>query len=309
MLVFCFLPVPYLKQSLKLNWSQETNAQSILKLSYSHFDRNRDDPFEKEKWTTGNSWLVICCGSVAKSCVVLRNRRNCSPPGFPILHYLLEFAQTYVHRVGNVIQPSHPLFLPSSLNLSQHQGHFQWVTSLHQVVKVLELQLHHESFQWIFRVDFFGSNWFDLLAAQGALKSLHQHHSSKASILWHSAFFMVQLSFVHDYWRNRSFDYIDFSWQNDVSDFNVLSKFALALSSVQFSRSVLSDSLRPHESQHARPSCPSPTPGVHPDSCPLSQWCHPAISSSQPSHPLSPPSPAFNLSQHHGFFQWVSSLH
>ena len=127
MLVFCFLPVPYLKQSLKLNWSQETNPQSILKFSYSHFDRNRDDLFEKEKWTTGNSWLVICCGSVAKSCVALRNPRNCSSPGFPIHHYLLEFAQTHVHQVGNVIRPSHPLLLPSSLalNLSQYQGHFQ----------------------------------------------------------------------------------------------------------------------------------------------------------------------------------------
>ena len=54
----------------------------------------------------------------------------------------------------------------------------------------------------------------------------------------------------------------------------------IPISSVQFSRSVVSDSLRPHESQHARPPCPSPTPGVHPNSCPLSQWCHPAISSS-----------------------------
>ena len=75
-------------------------------------------------------------------------------------------------------------------------------------------------------------------------------------------------------------------------------------SSVQFSHSVMSDSLWPHEPQHARPPCPSPTPGVHPNPCPLSQWCHPAISS------LSPPSsPAFNLSQQQGLFQWVSSSH
>ena len=74
--------------------------------------------------------------------------------------------------------------------------------------------------------------------------------------------------------------------------------------SVQFSRSVVSDSLWPHESHHPRPPCPSPTPGVHSNSCPSSQWCHPAIS------PLSSPSPpAPNPSQHQGLFQWVSSLH
>ena len=75
------------------------------------------------------------------------------------------------------------------------------------------------------------------------------------------------------------------------------------ISSVQFSLSVMSNSLRPHEPQHARPSCPSPTPRVYPNSCPLSWWCHP------PSHPLSPSSPALNLSQHQGLFKWVSSLH
>ena len=74
--------------------------------------------------------------------------------------------------------------------------------------------------------------------------------------------------------------------------------------SVQFSRSVLSDSLRPHELQHARPPCPSPTPGVHSNSCPSSQWCHPAISSS-----VSPSPPAPNPSQHQSLFQWVKSLH
>ena len=76
------------------------------------------------------------------------------------------------------------------------------------------------------------------------------------------------------------------------------------LVSVQFSCSVMSDSLRPHGLQHTRPPCPSPTPGVHPNPCPLSRWCHPAISS------LSSPSPpALNLSQHQGLFKGVSSSH
>ena len=75
-------------------------------------------------------------------------------------------------------------------------------------------------------------------------------------------------------------------------------------SSVQFNCCVLSDSLWPHGLQHTRPPCPSPTPGVHPNPCPLSQWCHPTISSS-----LVPSPPALNLSQQQGLFKWVSSLH
>jgi len=74
--------------------------------------------------------------------------------------------------------------------------------------------------------------------------------------------------------------------------------------SVQFSCSVMSNSLQPHGLQHARPPCSSPTPRVYPNLCPLSQWCHPAISSS-----IAPSSPIFNLSQHQGLFQWVSSSH
>ena len=74
--------------------------------------------------------------------------------------------------------------------------------------------------------------------------------------------------------------------------------------SVQFSHSVVSNSLLPHELQHARPPCPSPTPRVHPDSCPLSRWCHPAISSSS-----SPFPPAPNPSQHQSLSQWVNSSH
>ena len=65
----------------------------------------------------------------------------------------------------------------------------------------------------------FRTDWFDLLAVQGTLKSLVQHHSSKASILWHSAFFMVQLTSINDYWKNHSFDYTDLCWQSHVSAF------------------------------------------------------------------------------------------
>ena len=116
--------------------------------------------------------------------------------GFPVHHQLLELAQTHVHCISDAIQPSHPLSSPSlpAFNLSQHQGLFQWASSLHQVARVLEFQLQHQSFQWIFRTDFFRMDCLDLLAVQGTLKSLLQHHSSKASILQHSPFLIVQLS-------------------------------------------------------------------------------------------------------------------
>ena len=81
--------------------------------------------------------------SVAQSCPTLCDPMDCSTPGLPVHHQLLELAQTHVHWVGVAIQPSHPLLSPSppAFNLSQHQGLFQWVSSLHQVAKVLELQL------------------------------------------------------------------------------------------------------------------------------------------------------------------------
>ena len=134
--------------------------------------------------------------SVAQLCLTLYDPMKCSPPGFPVHHQLMEPSQTHVHWVGDVVQPSHPLSSPSppALNLYQHQGLIQWVSSWHQGAKVSELWLQHQPFQWIFRTDSFRMGWLDLLAVQGTLRSLLQHHSSKASILWCSAFFMIQLS-------------------------------------------------------------------------------------------------------------------
>ena len=122
---------------------------------------------------------------------------NRSTPRLPVHHQLPEFTQTHAHQVGDAIQPSHPLSSPSppAPNPSQHQGLFQWVSSSHQVAKVLELQLQHQVFHRVLRTDLlFRMDWVDLLAVQGTLKSLLQHHSSKASIFRHSAFFTVQLS-------------------------------------------------------------------------------------------------------------------
>ena len=142
---------------------------------------------------------------------------NCSTPGLPVHHQLQEFTQTRVHRVDDAIQPSHPLSSssPPATNPSQHQSLFQWVNSSHQVAKVLEFQFQHQSFQCTPRAD--------LLAVQGTLKSLLQHHSSKASVLQHSAFFTVQLS--HPYMTTgKTIVFIDYAKAFDCVDHNKLWK-------------------------------------------------------------------------------------
>ena len=94
--------------------------------------------------------------SVAQSCPTLWDPMDYSMLGLPVYHQLPEFTQTHAHRVSDAIQPSHPLLTssPPMFNLSQHQGLFQWVSSSHQVAKVLEFQLQHQSYQWVFRTYF-----------------------------------------------------------------------------------------------------------------------------------------------------------
>ena len=122
---------------------------------------------------------------------------DCCTPGFPV-HQPTPRANSHVHRVGNAIQPPHPLLSPSpAFNLSQHQGLSKWVGSLHHVAEVLELSFSISPSNEHPELSSFRMDWLDLLAVQGTLKSLLQHHSSKASILWHSVFFIVQLS--HSY--------------------------------------------------------------------------------------------------------------
>ena len=117
-------------------------------------------------------------------------------PGFPVHHQLPEFALTHVHQVGDAIQPSHPLSSPSppTFNLSQHQGLFQWVSSLHQVAKYWSFSFSISPSNEHPGLISFRMDWLDLLAVQGTLKSLLQHHSSKSSIIQCSVFFIVQLS-------------------------------------------------------------------------------------------------------------------
>ena len=122
---------------------------------------------------------------------------DCSTPGLPVHHQLPEFTQIHAHWVGDAIQPCHPLSSPSPLafNLSQHQGLFRWHSSLHQVAKVWSFSFNISPSNEYSGLISFKMDWLDLLEVQGTLKSLLQHHSSKTSILWYSAFFIVQ--FLH----------------------------------------------------------------------------------------------------------------
>ena len=125
--------------------------------------------FQRSKFftTTSKAWVPVVMhalqilvsvqfSSVVQSCPTLCDPMDCSKEGFPVHHKLPELAQTHVHWVSDAIQACHPLSspFPPVFNLSQHQGLSQWVSSSHQVAKVLELQLQHQSFQWTFRVDF-----------------------------------------------------------------------------------------------------------------------------------------------------------
>ena len=118
--------------------------------------------------------------SVAQSCPAVCDPMDCSTPGFPVHHQLLEFTQTHVHWVGDVIQPAHPLLSPSppTFNLSQLQGLFQWVSSSYQVAKGLEFQLQLSPSNEYSGLISFRIDWFDLLVVQGTLKTLLLYHSS-----------------------------------------------------------------------------------------------------------------------------------
>ena len=118
---------------------------------------------------------------------------DCSTSGFRVL--TISQSLPKFMSIESVMPSNHFILCrPLALNLSQHQGLFQCVSSSNQMAKVLELQLQHQSFQRVFRVDSFKFDWFDPLAFQGTLNSLLQHHSLKASILQCSVFFIVQFS-------------------------------------------------------------------------------------------------------------------
>ena len=173
--------------------------------------RNRNIQIGKEEVT-----LTICpwygtlyFSSVAQSCPTLCDPMDCSTPGFPIHHQLPEPIQTHVHCIGDAIQPSYPLLSPSppAFNLSQYQGLFQWVSCSHQVAKVLEFQLQHQSFQWIFRADFL-QDWlvWSPCSPRDSQESSPTPQFKSINSLTLSFLYNPILTSTHDYWKNHSFD-------------------------------------------------------------------------------------------------------
>ena len=149
-------------------------------------------------------WEAQLLTSVQFSCSVVSDflqSMNCSTPGLPVHYQLPELTQTYVHRVSNAIQPSHPLSSPSppAFNLSQHQCLFQWVSSSHQAAKVLERQLQHQSFQWIFKTDLL---WDGVVGSPCSPRDSQessptpQFKNINSSML---SFYSTALTFIHDY--------------------------------------------------------------------------------------------------------------
>ena len=148
---------------------------------------------------------------------------DCSMPGFPVHHQLLELTQTHIHWVGDAIQPSHPLSSPSppTFNLSQHQGLFKWVSSSHQLGQSIGLSASASVLPMNIQ-DWFSLGWTGWISLQS--KGLLRVFSKRSSIqkLNSSALnflYSPTLKSIHDYWKKHSFDYMNFCWQSDVSAF------------------------------------------------------------------------------------------
>ena len=142
----------------KIPWRREWQPTSVFLPEKSLGQRSLAGYSPQRSQGVGHNWGAKCThtfSSVTQSCLILCDPMDCSTPGLPVHHQLLEFTQTPVHHVGDAIQPSHPLSsLSPTFSLSQHQGLYQWDSSSHQVARVLEFQLQHQSFHWIFRTNF-----------------------------------------------------------------------------------------------------------------------------------------------------------
>ena len=177
-----------------------------------------------------NNSTSIQFSSVTQSCLTLCDPMDCSKPGFPVHLQLQEFTQTHIHQVGDAIQPSYPLLSPSpppstfpSIRVFSTESvlHIRWP-------KCWSFSFSPSSEYSVlisFRID-----WFDLLAGQGIHKSLFQQHSSKTPILWHSVFFMVQLSYLK-MTTGKTIALTIWTFAGKVMSllFNMLPRFALAV--------------------------------------------------------------------------------
>ena len=165
--------------------------------------------------------VVQWVSAVTQSCLTLCDPMDCSTPGVPVFHHLLEHAQTHVHWVGDAIQPSHPLSFssPCAFNLSQHQGLSRWVGSLHQVAKVWQFQHQHQSFGWIFSTDILGWTGWISLQSKGLSRVLSRPQFKSINSLVLSFLYSPTLISIHNYWKNHSLDQTDLCWHSNVSAF------------------------------------------------------------------------------------------
>ena len=208
-----------------LNWTEQIHIspgpRAIYPTPLGHHRALSWAPCTKQHLPSSYLFYTFCC-SLAQSCLALYNPMDCSMPSFPDLQYLSEFAETHVHWVGDAFQPFHPLspllllslIFPTSVACPMSQLFASGGQSIGSFSFSISPSNEYSGLI-SFRID-----WFDLLDIQETLKSLLQHHSSKASALWHLDFFMNQLS--HPYLttgKNHSSDCTDLCQQNDVSAF------------------------------------------------------------------------------------------
>ena len=146
--------------------------------------------------------------SVAQLCLTLCNPKDCSTPGLPVHHQLLEFTQTHAHRVGDAIQPSHPLLSPSppAFNLSQHQGLFKWVSFSHQMAKYWSFSFNispYNEYQ-----DWFPLGWTGLISLQskGLSRVFSNTRVQKHQLFGTQPLYNPTLTSIHSYWKNHSLD-------------------------------------------------------------------------------------------------------
>ena len=148
----------------------------------------------------------VLFSSVIRSCLTLCDPMDCSTTGFPV--QLLEPTQTHVRWVSDAIQSYYPLPSPSppAFILSQHQGLLKWVSSLHQVAKVLEFQLQHQSFQWIFRTDILYGLVGSPCSPRDSQESSPTPQFKSINSLALSSLYIPNLTSIHDHWKNHSLD-------------------------------------------------------------------------------------------------------
>ena len=164
--------------------------------------------------------------SVVQSCPTLFEPINHSTPGLPVHHQLPESTQNYVHWVSDAIQPSYPLSspIPPALGLSQHQVLVQSVSSLHQVAKLLELQIQHQSYQWILGLISFRMDCLDLLTVQESSPT-PQFKSNNSSVL--SFLYSPTLTSIHDHWKTIALTRWTFVGKVMSLLFNILSRVVI----------------------------------------------------------------------------------